>query len=64
MVQGYKYAIVNLSGCGFDSHARIRNILYFHILALVTRQARCQLAPTLHAVPREFGNKGATKLSK
>ena len=55
---------VNVTGCGFDLHSRKLNIywhIYFHFLALVSRQSATLTSATQHTMPPEFGRKWGTE---
>ena len=57
-------ATVKPTGFGFDLHSRRWNIylnLYFHLLALVSRQSAALNSVTQHAMPPEFGRKWETE---
>ena len=55
---------VRLTGCAFDPHSKRWNIylnLYFHFLALVSRQSAVLNSATQHAMPLESGRKWGTE---
>ena len=61
---GAQSVTVKPTGCGLDSHSRRWNIylnLYFHFVALVSRQSAALSSVTQQAIPPEFGRMWGTE---
>ena len=51
VAHGHKRATVNVTGCGFNEHSRKWKINYFHLLSLVTKKSKYQIARRWHPLP-------------
>ena len=55
MEQWHNRATVSVTCCGFDSHSKKLNILYFHFPILVTKQNAALSAATQHIACGIYG---------